>query len=478
MDASTALTLPQPQRAPWYRQRGLQLLLAAALFFSPVAAAPWIWQRGPAAQPLAMRGQPVGRLYALPSGAATLLYAQTAGALWRSIDDGVTWTRADHGLPTGQFAAIDVRDWAASTASSWLLYALAAGADASVQLYQSRDGGASWAQVVAWPGGRGDAAYTLALPPTEPLDVYVTGAGSLWHSTDGGRSWLSAAALPPEAAQAAALWLSVDAADAAQLYLSAGAGVWRTIDGGQHWQRAGDLPPLVEIGSLAAAQGRGGLVYAGSRGLVFRSLDAGQTWAAAVLPGAFGVIHALASDARVGETAFALDAHSQLFRSDDAGASWQLVVSDPGQPLAAVALDPVRRTHLYSAGSDGIWLRPVTLLQPTATATPTATSTATPTDTATATRTPTPTATRTPTATPTRTPTATSPATATPSRTPTRRAATPTPAATATPAPGVSPQPLPTSTPGSGGATPEPPTPTPVPVPTGAPTLPPTPPPR
>ena len=73
--------LPDSQPAPWYRQRSLQLIAATLVFLSPLLALPIAWSQAPASQPLALRGQPVLRLQALPSGAATLLYAQTPGNL-------------------------------------------------------------------------------------------------------------------------------------------------------------------------------------------------------------------------------------------------------------------------------------------------------------------------------------------------------------------------------------------------------------
>ena len=155
---------------------------------------------------------------------------------------------------------------------------------------------------------------------------------------------------------------------------------------------------MAEVASLATAQERSGLVFAGSRAVVFHSVDGGERWTAAELPGAAGIVRTLLVDPRVGETLFALDERSQLFRSDNAGQSWQAVNSEGGQLLTALALNPVRRNRLYSAGNDGVWSQPVELLLPTAT--PTATPSPTPTPSATPTATPTTSPTATGTATP------------------------------------------------------------------------------
>lgn len=487
---TSALPAPQPQPAPWYRQRSLQLIVATLVFLSPLLALPIAWSQAPASQPLALRGQPVLRLQARPSGAATLLYGQTPGNLWRSVDDGVTWTRADNGLPAAGLGAGLLLDWAVAAADPWTVYALAR-SDGAVRLFQSSDGGATWRAGSRWPADdeaeSWSQAHTLALPANDPQGVYLASGAQLWLSSDGGRSWRRSGLLPGNAAGAHHLLLAVDSETPALLYASTGTGVWRSLDQGLNWQPAGDLPPLAEVASLAAAQERSGLVFAGGRAVVFHSANGGERWTAAELPGAVGMVRTLLVDPRVGETLFALDEHSQLFRSDDAGQSWQTFSSQRGQLLTALALNPVRRDRLYSAGHDGVWSQPVELLLPTAT--PTATSSPTPTPSATPTATPTasPTATATATPTATSTPTATpSPTvTATPSATPTRTvalAATATATATATStvsgnsagAPPVQP----TDTPGPvGGAAPTSPPP-PAPGPTSAPTIPPTPPPR
>jgi photosystem II stability/assembly factor-like uncharacterized protein len=475
----------KPQPAPWYRQRSLQLIVATLVFLSPLLALPVAWSQAPASQPLALRGQPVLRMQALPSGAATLLYAQTPGNFWRSVDDGVTWARADSGLPAAGLGASLVIDWAAAVSDPWTLYAVARH-NGAARLFHSRDGGNTWQATGRWPvdgSAASDApqAYVLALTAADSQHVYLANAAQLWLSSDGGRSWRSAGALPAAGLSVERWLLAVDAQDPALLYASTGIGVWRSQDQGQSWQPAGDLPPLAQIGSLATAQERSDLLFAGGRAVVFCSRDGGDRWTAAALPGAAGMVRTLLVDPRVGETLFALDERSQLFRSDDAGQSWQAIGSERGHLLTALALNPVRRNRLYSAGNDGIWSQPVELLLPTATPTatysPTPTPTATPTATATATPTATATSTPTATASPTATPTPTHTATPTRTTTPTR---TPAPAATVT-ATGLPPAPPsaePTATPSSGGGNVPPPPPPPTPAPTGAPTLPPTPPPR
>jgi photosystem II stability/assembly factor-like uncharacterized protein len=483
----TGSSLPaKPQPAPWYRQRGLHLIVATLVFLSPLLALPIAWSQAPARQPLALRDQPVVRMQALPSGAVVLLYAQTAGNLWRSVDDGATWARIDAGLPAARPGDSALLDWAVAPLDPWVVYALArSGQD--VRLLQSEDGGDTWRTAGRWEQAEnaelaGRPAYSLVVS-ADAQQLYLANGTALWHSDSGGQTWRRVGALPSAAPSAGRRLLAVDGQDPARLYVAASGGLWRSQDQGASWQPAGDLPPLMEIGSLATVSKRRGLLFVGGRALVFRSADGGEQWSAAELPGSQGLVRTLLVDPRVDETLFALDERGQIFRSDDAGQRWQVVGSETGRPLTSLALDPVRRDRLYSAGNDGIWSQPVELRLPTATPTNTPSPTPTATATASATPTATPTATATSTGTPTATATATSTPTATnlPTSTPTAtRTAAPAATVTATTtgqptASAAATQPASTATPNGAEPTATSVAPT---EPPGAPTLPPTPPPR
>lgn len=493
MNTQGAANLPAPS-VTWYRQRSLPLLLGVLFFLTPLLALPLVLTRPTTSQPLALRGQSILRIEATGSGSTALLYVQTASNLWRSPDDGNSWLRADQGLPATSLDVTQLLYWTVSAANPEMVFAVAQ-QDGEPRLFWSADRGDSWQLGGRWTTTALPLSFALASSAQTTDHLYLAQGASIWHSADRGRSWDAAAALPASASTNASLLLAVDAFDPARVYVSAGSGLWRSADAGASWQPAGDLPPLLEIASLAAAPARSGEVFAGGRSVIFHSLDGGLQWTATALPAAEGRIHTLLLDPRVSETLFALDEADHLFRSDDAGQTWQMLATREDQPLNALALNPVRRNRLYSAGNDGIWFQPVQLLLPTATPTATAspTPTATATATATATTTPTATATATPTVTPTATPTVTPPATPTatkpPIATPLPTRAVPTATRTAMATAPASPSALPvpsTPTPAPGSGNPPPPSgPTPVPTsppaptdPPVAPTLPPTPPPR
>ncbi len=463
----------EPSPLPFWR-RWRQLTLASLLFLAPLLGLPWAISQAGVRQPLGLRSQQVQRIQAEASEAGAVLYVQTSTGLLRSIDGGATFVRADEGLPRTVWGAVTLLGWSARPGDPWHVLAAVAAPDGAARLVQSRDGGASW-QTLAWPG---TAVRSLVVTPTEPAMLLVAGEEELWQRGLDGGEW-SSMALPDDLQGNAPLLLAVAAGDAHDLFASNGVGLWHlSLDAAQTgrltelggWVRAADLPPLAEISALATARDRSGLVYAGGRALVYRTVDGGATWQVASAPGAEGLIQRLAVDPLVGETAYAIDAAGHLLRTDDAGLSWRQLEAGLNAGLG-LALNPATRSQLLLTGNDGLWAQLVEPLQPTATptATPTPTATATPTPTATPTTTPTathtpsptPSATPTPTATPTipPTPTPTPPPTATPTQ-PAPSAATP----TATPSSSDQP-PQPSPTPDSGDGQ-SPPTATPPPAPT------------
>lgn len=420
MDSLTSLpaTLQTP---PWYRQRGLQLVLASLLFLLPLAAVPIVTLQPSTRQAISLRSQRVLRLQAV-RGATTVLVAQTATGLLRSIDDGITFARIDLELPRSGLGKLVLVDWALAADPS-RVYALV-GNPGQERLYRSDDGGETWRVAGRLPASqtKDGVLRALALAPSDLATLYVIGDQSLWRSVDGGRTWANAWPLPQEITGRSKLLVAADSKDSGTLFASTGVGLWRSENGGQSWDQAGDLPPLAELGSLALANDRSGLIFAGGRELVFSSQDGGESWRATELPNGQGLVRVLLVDARVGETAFAADESSQIFRTDDAGRSWQFVGSAFGQQILDLALNPAGDSQLISASNDGIWGQFVPLFVPSPTST--TTSTPAPTRTPIPTRTPTATATDTPTVTPTPTPTQTPTQTPTftSTRAPTRRA--------------------------------------------------------
>ena len=278
--------------------------------------------------------------------------------IWWTDDVAGDWTQADGvALPEGGDAALE-RIWLiVAGEAEGLLYA---GGDPGV-LFESRDGGLSWALNEAlwehpsrpgWqPGGGGLCLHSIAPWPGDPdrLAVAVSAAG-VWLTEDGGASWsrgnegLKAGYLPDEASEEPVA-LCVHHLERAQqrperLFMQFHGGVYRSDDGGASWVSIADgLPsdfgfPLAldpadpdsaYVIPLAADTDR---VTPGGRVRVYETRDAGLSWVARdALPQdhAYLTVLRLAfaqAGAGAGLELYFGATSGDVLGSSDAGASW------------------------------------------------------------------------------------------------------------------------------------------------------------
>jgi photosystem II stability/assembly factor-like uncharacterized protein len=233
------------------------------------------------------------------AGGDGAVYAGTEpSALYRSADGGATWEelaamRALPSAPSWSFPprpeTSHVRWITVDPSDAGALYVcIEAGA-----LVRSRDGGRTWTDRV--PGGPIDT-HTLGVHPGAPGRLYsaagdgVMGGHGYNESRDGGDSWAG----PDGGIQRPYLYgLAVDPGDPDTVVVSAASSPWTAHDPSNAnatiYQRSGDGPwrevrdGLPETrGSLrallAAHPAEPGVFYAGSNRGLFRSADAGTSW--------------------------------------------------------------------------------------------------------------------------------------------------------------------------------------------------------
>jgi photosystem II stability/assembly factor-like uncharacterized protein len=254
----------------------------------------------------------------LAVGASSQVFAATPQALWKSSDDGASWTLAFP--PPGNFSS--VRLIAVASPASAGLYLEAQG------VYRSTDGGASW-QPEGDPGlvcGSGD----LAVAPTSPEVLYAGGSGKSYPP------YLCYLALPPR--------------------------VTRSDDGGATWTDVSAGLPGEFISALAVDPRDPRIVYAGSGPSsnllsdgVWKSTDGGGTWARAGAELADQPITALLASSLPGRI-YAVVNTNRVFRSDDGGASWQGWSRNlHGTTILALTADPGDPSRIYAATANGVW---------------------------------------------------------------------------------------------------------------------------
>jgi len=151
-----------------------------------------------------------------------------------------------------------------------------------------------------------------------------------------------------------------------------GGGIWKTTDGGRVWRPIFDSVPVPSIGAVTVAPSDANIIYAGTgeqtRGKgIYRSSDAGKTWASAGLADV-PYIQAVVVDPHnpdivvVGANALgfgilwrplpkSVAANNRgIFRTEDGGKSWKKVyASDANLGVVDMCADPENPATLYAS---------------------------------------------------------------------------------------------------------------------------------
>ena len=271
----------------------------------------------------------------------TFYFGSTGGGVWKTIDAGQTWTNVSDGqITVGSMGDIDVADSDpnivyAGTGSDGLRSNVSIGKG----VWKSTDAGKTWTQVGLTNTG---SIGGLEIHPTNPDIVFVAAIGNPFKPT-------------PDR------------------------GLYRTLDGGKSWEKvlsvsdstgAVDVEfqpgnPNVLYASTWRAERKPWTIISGAReGGFFKSTDGGTTWRKITN----GLPNELIGKSNIGVTPAApnvvywmLEAKpgSGVYRSDDAGETWQLA-SNFGPMLTrpfyytGIAVHPKDANTLWTM-SEGIY---------------------------------------------------------------------------------------------------------------------------
>ncbi len=233
------------------------------------------------------------------------VFAGTNGGVFRSANDGVSWTPANNGL-AGQFVSAFAANGTALFASTYGTTLLG-----GAGVFRSTDSGASWTP--ANNGLSNSNVLSLGVNGTTVFAGVIS--GGVFRTTDNGANWTAASTgLSTQIVYAfAAIGSNVFAGTLT-------GGVFRSADNGANWTavNTGLIVP-----SIAALAVNGTTLFAGTNGGgVFRSTDSGANWTAVNNGLGIQVISSLAVS---GATLYAGSAAGGVFRSTDNGANWTAV---------------------------------------------------------------------------------------------------------------------------------------------------------
>lgn len=228
-----------------------------------------------------------------------IAYAGAAtGGVWKTTDDGRTWTPLFDDQPALAIGAVGIDPKDPDT-----VYAATGEGNFSgdsyfgVGIFKSTDAGKTWRLL---PGRFNGCHFTRLVVTTEailatthPVGAYAAESamrgctGGVWRSDDGGKEW------EPVIASRYGWDLAVSASDPSIVYAATEPrGVFRSKDGGKNWELLRGLPPAgfgrtvvavsptdpnrVYVGMMKMFYGAGGGDLLG----IFSSSDGGTTWRA------------------------------------------------------------------------------------------------------------------------------------------------------------------------------------------------------
>ncbi len=312
-----------------------------------------------------------------PNDPATV-YATTNDGVVKSVDHGTTWAATDKGLVSMLMGPL----------------ALAAGNPATLYavngdtIFTSTDRGRTWHQQTTGPDGTD--VVTLTVDLRRPRTIVASTWSGLYESNDGGLHWraidtgfpgklVQAVAIDPQ--HPSTMYIGACHSEYGECDTSSPGGFRKTVDGGATWQPIAGVPLVTTVvrnghvlhvtaalRSLAIDPRRGSTVFAGTtRGGIFRSTDAGKSWQRVATrhgepktePGNALPYAALAIeiDPLHPNTVYAASSTGGVLKSTDGGTTWATANTGLTNPdMFTLALDPHNPRILFASTYGGVFI--------------------------------------------------------------------------------------------------------------------------
>jgi len=273
-----------------------------------------------------------------------VVYAAVSGTgILKSADAGITWKRLTPDFSPTSSVSTHVALHAKS--SDTMVYSTDAGG-----IFRSTNEGESWSP--SRHGGESGRVLALVADPSNPDVLYAGTEGGLFRSPDFGATWTRASGSLPVVATSIAV--PQGKSTAARYAFGPGVGVQVTRDGGATWTRAdGNLGGAMI--SLIAADQSGKAVYAASGSAILRYNERSASWEPATSGLTGGEITSLSFDPESPSLLYATT-RGGIFKSTNGGEEWQPMARNARMVPSFIDAHPWIRTRMLASGEQGIFV--------------------------------------------------------------------------------------------------------------------------
>lgn len=259
-----------------------------------------------------------------PAYPATV-YAGTKGdAVYKSHDGGQRWASMRSGLDDATISSV-VNQFVFDPADTSHIFLAT-----TMGVFESKNGGENWTKRM---DGMKEVlmVVSLGMDPTRPSLLYAGTSGGVYKSIDQAGHWekVNKGLVPEDMVKTSRALnvtaVHVDSFEPDTVYAATLAGLYKTTDAAKSWRRIGESLPDQMIIAMVLDRTKKGVIYIAGRDGVHRSEDGGFTWKTLNKGFATTNVRSIAQSATDPTLFYAGTNGSGLYRSSDAGETWQPV---------------------------------------------------------------------------------------------------------------------------------------------------------
>ncbi len=304
------------------------------------------------------------RVY-VAKGRDPFLNSQSNNGIYVSADDGLTFTLAGVGQPPG--STIGKTKIAVTPDNPNVIYAhyVSANTSRSIGIYRSYNDGITWTvrnNSTNMTGGQGWYNLVLAVDP-DNVNRVITGGVNLYTSDDGGQTYVNLNPSAPFGHETAPHYdnhalvyvPSTEASPNNTVWIATDGGPWRSFDDGATWspRRAGII--TYQFYDICVAQSDDIFTMGGTQDNGIPGRAGEDAWFQSTLTADGMVCNIDPADA---QTVYAEWQFGRQVKTTDGGQSWLSIqngITGDGAWVTPLAQDANNGNHLYTASSTGTY---------------------------------------------------------------------------------------------------------------------------